>query len=149
MTLEEMLREFHSGLHVHNGLMPESPTADVPYAVMEARWRLLAEELEELGEAEENGDITKIADGLADAIYVLAGTAVVYGIPLDRVLAEVHRSNMTKTNDPDRAKLIKGPGYSPPNIEEVLNASHDTEEGSPDAEAQRFSSTPPGRSLVP
>ena len=58
-----------------------------------------------------------------DAIVVLAGTAVVYGIPLDAVLSAVHASNMTKANDPDSPKLLKLPGrYEPPRVAEALGA---------------------------
>ena len=38
----------------------------------------------------------KIADGIADSIVVLIGTALAYGIPLQKVWDEVHRSNMDK-----------------------------------------------------
>lgn len=40
--------------------------------------------------------LTEIADGIADSIVVLIGTALAYGIPLQRVWDEVHRSNMDK-----------------------------------------------------
>jgi predicted HAD superfamily Cof-like phosphohydrolase len=66
-------------------------------------------------------DIVSIADALADIVYVACGTALTYGIPFDRVFAEVHRSNMTKFG-PDgpylRAdgKVMKGPDYEPPDI---------------------------------
>ena len=120
VSLEQMLREFHAAKAIHGGLMPGRPTADAPAWVARLRWRLLTEELQELADAEAVGDIEKIADGIADCIYVLAGTAVVYGVPLDAVLAEVHRSNMTKSNTPDEGKLVKGPDYEPPDIAGVL-----------------------------
>jgi predicted HAD superfamily Cof-like phosphohydrolase len=40
--------------------------------------------------------IAEIADGVADSIVVLIGTALAYGIPLQKVWDEVHRSNMNK-----------------------------------------------------
>lgn len=59
-----------------------------------------------------------VADALADLLYVVIGSALQWGIPLERVLAEVHRSNMTKTAGDKRAdgKILKGPGYSPPDL---------------------------------
>ena len=121
MTPEQMLREFHSEKQVHFGLMPAKPTADIHPFIRDARWDLLDEEVNvELYEAMMAGDIVKIADAIADAVYVLVGTAVVYGIPFDEVFAAVHRSNMTKTNNPDEAKLVKGPGYEPPRIAALL-----------------------------
>lgn len=83
---------------------------------------LLAEEVLEYADAVKRGDIVEIADALADMAYIIIGTAVVYGIPFDRVFAEVHRSNMTKTNNPELAKLVKGPGYESPRIREILES---------------------------
>ena len=117
---EQMLREFHASKAIHAGLMPETPTADIPQWVQELRMKLLDEETDELSEAVLARDIVKIADAIGDIAYVVAGTAVAYGIPFDAVFAEVHRSNMTKINTPDEAKLVKGPGYSPPRIAEIL-----------------------------
>lgn len=119
-TPEQMLREFHSTKAIHGGLMPEYPTTNIPGAVRRCREALLAEEVDELWAAMRPGDIVKIADALADIVYVAVGTAVTYGIPFDAVFAEVHRSNMTKVNTPAEAKLVKGPGYEPPDIEGVL-----------------------------
>lgn len=117
---EQMLRHFHAAHDIHGGLAPAAPTADVPGWVRDCRLAMLDEEVRELHEAMEAGDIVKIADALADITCVVVGTAVPYGIPFDAVLAEVCRSNMTKTNAPDKGKLVKGPGYQPPRIAEIL-----------------------------
>lgn len=119
-TPERMLREFHASKRIHDGLMPDKPTAWIPDWVRQLRWDLLTEEMEELGDADAAGDIVKFADAIADVVYVLVGTAVVHGIPFDAVFAEVHRSNMTKHNTPAEAKLVKGPDYEPPDIAGVL-----------------------------
>jgi len=119
-TPEQMLRDFHASKRIHAGLMPERPTFDIPDWVRSLRRELLSEELRELGEADQAQDIVKVADAIADIVYVLVGTAVVHGIPFDAVFAEVHRSNMTKVNSPAEAKLVKGPGYEPPRIAELL-----------------------------
>lgn len=126
MTPEQMLREFHGTKAIHNRWMPEGPTADVPGWIADLRETLLDEELDELRDALCDGDIVKIADGIADIVYVLVGTAVVYGIPFDAVLAEVHRSNMTKRNTPEESKLIKGPDYEPPDVAGVLGLARAT-----------------------
>lgn len=62
------------------------------------RSALLVEECQETVEAIARGDMEKVADGLADVIYVAVGAALEFGIPLDRVWAEVHRSNMAKVD---------------------------------------------------
>ena len=76
---------------------------------------LLIEEVSELLHAITDGDIAKIADGIADAIYILIGMAMMLDIPIDKVLEEVHRSNMTK-----EIGAVKGDDYSPPRIKEIL-----------------------------
>lgn len=42
------------------------------------------------------GDLVGIADGIADVLYVVIGTAVAYGINIQEVFDEVQRSNMSK-----------------------------------------------------
>lgn len=120
--LDAMAREFHTTLRVHGGWAPVGPTTDVPKWICDLRGKFLVEELTELADAIAAGDIVGIADGIGDVIYVLNGTAFTYGIPLDAVMAEIHRSNMTKTNTPDEAKLVKGPKYEAPQIAAILAA---------------------------
>jgi predicted HAD superfamily Cof-like phosphohydrolase len=98
--------------------------------VASQRMSLIIEEVAEICETFNEIDVraslaqrAELADGLADLIYVALGTAVAYGIPLDRVFDEVHRSNMTKNvcNEPLlKGKVSKGAGYSPPRIAEIL-----------------------------
>jgi len=65
----------------------------------------------------------KVADALGDLLYVVYGAALEWGIPLDDVVAEIHRSNMTKDVGATRAdgKITKGPGYEPPDLAAVLD----------------------------
>lgn len=96
-------------------------------------------------------NIFEVVDGLADLDYVgPCGTAVAFGVDLDPIFKEVHRSNMTKCwTDQEVAsaqflepyqihaapipqgdrkwvvldasgKYIKSPSYSPANIRDVL-----------------------------
>ena len=91
------------------------------------RAALLAEECQETVEALERGDMEKIADGLVDVIYVAIGTALEFGIPLERVWAEVHRSNMAKV-DPVTGKVVKRvdgkvlkpEGWTPPDVARAI-----------------------------
>lgn len=92
------------------------------------RYDLIDEEInKELLPAMLRDDLVGIADGLADAIYVLVGTALEYGIPLEKVWDEVHASNMRKV-DPQTGKVlkradgkvIKGPNWTPPDITGLL-----------------------------
>ena len=87
------------------------------------RIKLMTEELlEELIPAMEAGDMVEIADGLADTLVVVYGTAAEYGIDIDEVFDEVHASNMAKAGGPTRAdgKKLKPEGWQPPNVYNVL-----------------------------
>lgn len=91
------------------------------------RVSLLLEEARETCDAMIAGDMVEIADGLADVIYVAVGAAIEFGIPLERVWAEVQRSNMAKV-DPatgkvkrrEDGKVLKPEGWTPPDIAAVL-----------------------------
>jgi predicted HAD superfamily Cof-like phosphohydrolase len=111
MIPAEMLREFHDKFEI----------VVTPYLI-QTRRDLMAEESQEYQDAENASNRVKIADALADIVYTAYGTALCYDIDLDAVLAEVHRSNMTK-EQPEIAggKVRKGDNYSPPDIEGILN----------------------------
>jgi predicted HAD superfamily Cof-like phosphohydrolase len=116
-----MMREFHEKFDL--------PAEDhlnlnaVNHDLGRFRVNLQEEETIELRDAVNQRDVVKIADALADIVYTAYGTALTYGIPLDEVLAEVHRSNMTKEPPvTPGGKVVKGPGYQPPNVEDVLRA---------------------------
>jgi len=104
----------------------KSPTADIPVDEAALRQALLDEEVDELRAAVADGNVVSIADALADIVYIACGTAHAYGIDLDAVVAEVHRSNMTKLGGDGRpvyrtdGKVLKGPSYEPPQLAAVL-----------------------------
>lgn len=75
---------------------------------VELRQRLLREEYLEWLHAVSERDMVEVADALADMVYIIAGTALEFGIPLDRVWDEVQRSNMAKV-DPVSGKVTKRP----------------------------------------
>lgn len=103
---------------------PPQPTVAVPGAL--DRVGYVEEEAQELRDAVEAGDLVKAADALADLVYVAYGAAWRFGIPLDAVIEEVHRSNMTKDPAPGDGKAIKGPRYTPPDVARVLRANAET-----------------------
>ena len=90
--------------------------------------RLMVEEFAELVAAMQlhlcypkDEHFTLVADSIADLLYVTYGTAVTYGINIDAIFREVHRSNMTKSLDKDDGgKVKKGKDFELPNLEEVL-----------------------------
>lgn len=106
--------------------LPISKTPNLPdMQERELRGKLLTEEFREYIEAENDNDLVEIADALADIIYIACGTAISYGIPLDKVFKEVHRSNMAKLVDGkvlrrEDGKVMKPEGWTPPNINKIL-----------------------------
>lgn len=94
--------------------------------IRELRIKLLKEEYEEYLAAETNNDMVEVADAMADMIYIIAGTAVRYGVKLDLIFGEVHRSNMEKiwsdgkVHHRDDGKVLKPPSWQPPNIARIL-----------------------------
>lgn len=115
------VKEFQTAVGQNVGTKPEFPD-DKERCL---RIRLLEEEFNEYLHGESKDDLENIAKELADIIYIVCGTAVSYGIPLDRVFDEVHRSNMAKLVDgkPIRredGKILKPEGWTAPDIKTIL-----------------------------
>jgi predicted HAD superfamily Cof-like phosphohydrolase len=125
MSFYTDVRDFHQAFGQRIGEKPEFP--DVSERTL--RMKLITEEFNELCDAEEANDLVEVADALADIIYIACGTAVSYGIPLDDVFAEVHRSNMAKLVDGkvirrEDGKVQKPEGWTAPDIKGVLDKAH-------------------------
>lgn len=125
MSVHQMLVEFHTTYGVP---FRELPTGRLPQDITELRESLIEEEFREYREAVEAQDVVEIADALADLVYVAYGAAVSFGINLDRVLAEVHRSNMSKLDADGKpiyredGKVLKSDLFEPPRIASVLDS---------------------------
>jgi predicted HAD superfamily Cof-like phosphohydrolase len=115
--------EFHAAFNLPR---QAQPSLDVEKSLETLRISLLEEEVGELVAATHARDLVGIADALADITYVVYGTALTYGIDLDSVLGEVHRSNMSKLDHDGKpiiradGKVLKSERYSPPNVAAVL-----------------------------
>lgn len=102
------------------------PSTDVSADLAMLRVALLEEEITEFTVATNARDIIELADALADIVYVTYGAALTYGIDLDAVVREVHRSNMSKLDRHGRpvlradGKVIKSDRYRPPDLAPVL-----------------------------
>ncbi len=111
MTNEQiMVAEFHKTFGIHDNAIP----ALVDEKTAELRIKLIQEEFDELKDAIATDDLVSLADGLADILYVVYGAAVTYGIDMEPVFAEVHRSNMSKVGGHKRedGKWVKPATYS-------------------------------------
>lgn len=96
------VKAFHDACDIPTMPWPQLPAL----ARQELRAKLIKEEVKETIHAIETGNLAKIADGLADIIYVVCGTALEYGIPLHEVWRAVQRSNMAKVC-PETGKVIR------------------------------------------
>lgn len=127
MTDEQrMVLEFHRRFDI---LVQEKPTpADT--ATRRLRVRLIEEEFHELREALEKDDLAAIAKEMADVLYVVYGTAVSYGIDMEPVFREVHRSNLSKIGGykRDDGKWVKPPTYSPAQLHPIIAAQSGPDE---------------------
>ena len=127
MTNEQKaVQDFHKkfGLTVN-----KQPTV-ISWRDIELRVRLIKEEMNEFRDASSlySGDkhLVEVADALGDLLYVVYGAAVSYGIDLEPVFNEIHRSNMSKLWPDGTAhrdtggKVIKSPEYSPANLLPII-----------------------------
>ena len=98
-------------------------------------------------------DLIELADGLGDVNVIIHGTAHTFGMNLDRVTTEIHRSNMSKLAEDGTAiingvthgyrdiggnhsvepgfdpaqpvgKILKGPDYEAPDLGPILAAGN-------------------------
>ncbi|MBX3236257.1 MAG: hypothetical protein KF814_08905 [Nitrospiraceae bacterium] len=115
---QSMVEEFHRKFDIAVSATPAVPDE----ATRTLREKLIQEEFDELKEAMAKKEMAGIAKELADLLYVVYGTAVSYGLDMDPVFREVHRSNLSKVGGYKRAdgKWVKPPTYSPAQLEPIL-----------------------------
>ena len=103
-----------------------SPRTEIDGDLAKLRAALLEEQVHEFVAAAEKADLIGIADALADIVDVVYGTALTYGIDLNSVLREVHRSNMSKLAGSGKPLLrkdgtgLKSERYFAPDIASAL-----------------------------
>ena len=104
-------------MRTFNQTIPDGPAIPAD-TIISLRKNLIYEEMSELFKAFSEHDLNAIADGLGDLLYVIYGAGLAFGLDLEPIFNEVHRSNMTKLGGTIRedGKLIKPSSYSPPNF---------------------------------
>lgn len=130
-------------LHEKFGLLGHRTPGLLTKAKLKERLEFLLEELEELAQAGGftlvevddkviiNGfpqgadqDLALQADALVDLIYVAHGTAVMLGLPMDRLWNDVHEANMRKvrgmTKRGHQVDLAKPEGWVGPRTKAIL-----------------------------
>lgn len=129
---EQKVHAFHAATDVAN---------ERPFSVelLELRKTLIAEEVKELfaefdcaiEELKAGGQVSKktkldMMKEIADVQYVLSGTSCTFGLPIDKVFDRVHDSNMSKLGDDGKpirredGKVLKGPNYHPPVLDDLI-----------------------------
>ena len=113
------IEDFHRTFGHHIGAWPTIPTDKV----QKLRRKLIREEVNELLDGMDDNDLVKVADGCADSIVVILGTAISYGIDLRPIWDEVHKSNMAKKGGSKRedGKQLKPEGWIPPDIKGLID----------------------------
>lgn len=116
---------FHTAFKLN---IEEQPTVTISEDRKKLRFELMKEENEEYLEAANNNDLVEVADALGDMLYILCGTIIEHGMQdkIEEVFNEIQRSNMSKLGEDGKpiyredGKVLKGPNYFKPNIEEIL-----------------------------
>ena len=90
------------------------------------RINLIEEELKELKEAINKKNLEETIDALTDILYVTYGAGHAFGVDLDKCFEEVQNSNMSKLDNNgkpifnENGKVMKGPNYFKPNLNQFL-----------------------------
>lgn len=127
-----MVKAFH---HKFGVAIPDAPTLENYRG--DLRVRLIEEELEELHEAIDNGDMVEFIDAICDLLYVVHGAALEAGIhQIQPFFEEVHKTNMAKEGGRTRGdgKIQKPEGWKPPDIAGILNERYPDWNGESDGE---------------
>jgi len=94
--------------------------------IVQLRYELIREELDELNQAIKERDLKEVADALTDILYVTYGAGHAFGIDLDNCFDEVQKSNMSKLGSDgkpiynENGKVMKGPNYFKPDLNKFL-----------------------------
>lgn len=132
--MQALVKEFHEAFNLS---VNDEPT----FKLLELRFNLCAEEHKEATEEMATLAVQvdkkatpeairktkmRLTKELADNLYVIFGTAVTFGLPLEEVFEEVHRSNMSKLGDDGKpvlredGKVLKGPNYKEADLEQFF-----------------------------
>lgn len=119
------VKTFHESFNIENN---EAPTVQLTDDEVKLRFNLMKEENEEYLEAALKGDLVEVADALGDQLYILCGTILKHGLQhkIEEIFEEIQRSNMSKLGADGKpiyredGKVLKGPNYFRPNIQNIL-----------------------------
>ena len=116
------IRELYEALGGDAAYTAAKPSLPPP-KIRKLRYNLVDEEMRETLQAITSDNIVGVADGICDSFVVLIGTALAYGIDLQPIWDEIHRTNMMKSTGPIResdGKRLKPPNWEHPRVRELL-----------------------------
>lgn len=133
-----MLKEFHQAFGHPINKEPDRKEIDLRMNLINEEFEESINELSDLwdfndeknkgSEQEINYTRYKLTKELSDLLYVIYGTAVSFGLPLDEVFKRVHESNMSKLGEDGKpiyredGKVLKGSNYKPVDLTDLFNA---------------------------
>lgn len=126
LFVEDKLNYVEKLVEFHKGAGDKFPVDYIPgdyYSIL--RKRLINEETQELEQELEGvnfADKSTLLKELCDVLYVVFGTAVTYGLPIDKAFERVHENNMLKTAY-DRnlfGKIIKPPHHPKVDLKDLV-----------------------------
>tara|TARA_B100000315_G_C14211176_1_gene422121 strand:- start:43 stop:414 length:372 start_codon:yes stop_codon:yes gene_type:complete len=94
--------------------------------IIQLRFNLIKEELDEFEQAIKDKNLEEVADALTDLLYVTYGAGHAFGIDLDKCFDEVQRSNMSKLGLDGKpiyneyGKVMKGPNFTKPDLKHFI-----------------------------
>lgn len=123
----DAVKAFHTAFKIGH---LERPKADLGMDKNTLRYKLMREENEEYLEAANANDLVEVGDALGDMLYILCGTIIEHGFQhkIEEIFDEIQKSNMSKLGadgEPiyrEDGKVLKGPNYFQPNIQDILNS---------------------------
>lgn len=120
---QEDVRAFHKKFDILNNDQPTMLTR----RKLQERIECMQEELDEFKNAVFNQDFAEQADALIDLVYFAKGTAVMMGLPWDKLWDDVQRANMEKVRGVGKrghaVDMVKPEGWQPPNGLRILTNS--------------------------
>ena len=139
MTLLEQAKAFREAFKPEpkEGFAPDGFIKEQLY---DMQARLIEEEVKEFDEAAtllkySPNDLnlqTEVLKELSDVIYVCYQFAAAFGLDLDTAMERVFESNMSKLDDDGKpiyredGKVLKGPNYKKPRLDDLITLSHRT-----------------------
>ena len=139
MTLLEQAKAFREAFNqeIKEGFAPDGFIKEQLY---DMQMRLIEEEVKELDESAtllkySPNDLnlqTEVLKELSDVVFVCYQFAAAFGLDLDTAMQRVFDSNMSKLGDDGKpiyredGKVLKGPNYKKPRLDDLITLSHRT-----------------------